>query len=30
MRTAQPLDPQPLLLEEQLIDVHAKTGLYPG
>ncbi len=30
MKTAQPSDPQPLPLEEQLVGVNAKTGLYPG
>lgn len=30
MKAVQPAHPQPLPLEEQLIGVNAKTGLYPG
>jgi putative transposase len=30
MKAAPSLDPQPLPLEEQLVGVNAKTGLYPG
>ncbi len=30
MNPAQPSEPQPLPLEEQLVGVNAKTGLYPG
>ena len=30
MKSAQSPHPQPLPLEEQLIGVNAKTGLYPG
>ena len=30
MKPAQSSDPQALLLEEQLVGVNAKTGLYPG
>lgn len=30
MKTAQISDPQPLPIEEQLVGVNAKTGLYPG
>ncbi len=30
MKIAQPSDPQALALEEQLVGVNAKTGLYPG
>ncbi len=30
MQSTQPSDPQPLTLEEQLVGVNAKTGLYPG
>ena len=30
MKTAQSFDPQTLPLEEQLVGVNAKTGLYPG
>ena len=30
MKSVQAIDPQPLPLEEQLLGVNAKTGLYPG
>jgi putative transposase len=30
MNSAQSTEPQPLPLEEQLVGVNAKTGLYPG
>jgi putative transposase len=30
MKLAQTSDPQTLPLEEQLVGVNAKTGLYPG
>ncbi len=30
MKAVQAIDPQPLPLEEQLLGVNAKTGLYPG